>query len=144
MNKNYIFAIGKRKEAVARVRLYKDLKETLMIGEKKVEKGEIIVNETQIENYFIGTVSKAYYDEPFKITNTLGNYTITAKVEGGGNKSQLDAFIHGVARALSSIDEKNKQILKKKGFLTRDSRIRQRRKVGMGGKSRRKMQSPKR
>ena len=144
MAKNFISSKGKRKEAVARVRLYKDLKEVLMVGEKTVKKGEIFVNGDLIENYFRGIVAKAYFEEPFKITNNLGKYTITAKVEGGGQKSQLEAFIHGVSRALSSFDEKNKAILKKKGFLTRDARVRQRRKVGMGGKSRRKKQSPKR
>jgi small subunit ribosomal protein S9 len=142
--KKYISTTGKRKEAVARIRVYIDLKETILIGEKPVKKGDVFVNNFLIEDYFKGMVFKAYYEEPFKITNNLGKYTITAKVEGGGQKSQLDAFIHGVAKALSSIDEKNKSILKKKGFLTRDSRIRQRRKVGMGGKSRRKRQSPKR
>ncbi len=144
MANNFISSKGKRKEAVARVRLYRDLKEILMMGEKTVKKGEIFVNGDLIENYFRGIVSKAHYEEPFKITNTQGKYTVTAVVEGGGNKSQLDAFIHGVSRALASIDDKSKSILKKKGFLTRDSRIRQRRKVGMGGKSRRKKQSPKR
>ncbi len=143
-NKKFIFAKGKRKEAVARVRLYKELREPLSINGKTVKKGEIFVNGELIDNYFSGLVSKAYYEEPFKITNNLGKYTLTVKVEGGGKKSQLDAFIHGVARALSTIEEKNKQILKKKGFLTRDARVRQRRKVGMGGKSRRKKQSPKR
>lgn len=144
MTKNFIFSNGKRKEAVARIRLYKELKEVLMVGEKTVKKGEIFVNGDVIENYFKGVVAKAHFEEPFKITNNLGKYTITAKVEGGGPKSQLEAFIHGVSRALASIDEKNKAILKKKGFLTRDARVRQRRKVGMGGKSRRKKQSPKR
>jgi small subunit ribosomal protein S9 len=142
--KNTIFTKGKRKEAVARIRLYTDFKETLLIGEKTVKKGDIFVNGDLIENYFKGMVFKAYYEEPFKITNNLGKYTITAKIEGGGSKSQLDAFVHGVSRALSTIDEKNRGILKKKGFLTRDARVRQRRKVGMGGKSRRKRQSPKR
>jgi small subunit ribosomal protein S9 len=142
--KNYIFAKGSRKEAVARVRLYKDLKEELIINEKKVNKGDIFVNGNLIDTYFVGIVAKAHYEEPFKITNNLGSYTITAKVDGGGNMSQMEAFIHGVSRALASIDDKNKQILKKKGFLTRDARVRQRRKVGMGGKSRRQRQSPKR
>jgi small subunit ribosomal protein S9 len=141
---NFIFANGKRKEAVARIRLYKDLKEPLMVGETLVKKGEIFVNGGLIEKYFSGIVNKAHYEEPFKITNTLGSYTITAKVDGGGNKSQMEAFIHGISRALASFDEKSKGILKKKGFLTRDARVRQRRKVGMGGKSRRKRQSPKR
>jgi len=144
MNTNYISTKGKRKEAVARIRLYKELKEVVIIGETTVKKGDVFVNDGLVEKYFSGIVAKAYYEEPFKITNTLGSYTITARVEGGGSKSQLEAFIHGVSRALSKLDEKNRKILKKKGFLTRDARVRQRRKVGMGGKSRRKRQSPKR
>jgi small subunit ribosomal protein S9 len=143
-NKNYISTKGRRKEAVARVRFYTEFKEVLLIEEKTVKKGDIFVNGDLIENYFKGAVAKAHFEEPFKITNTLGKYTITVKTEGGGTRSQLEAFIHGVSRALSQIDEKNRSILKKKGFLTRDPRVRQRRKVGMGGKSRRKRQSPKR
>jgi small subunit ribosomal protein S9 len=141
-DKNYEFSVGKRKEAVARLRLYSNsLPE--VTGED-VKKGEMFVNGKKIENYFSGSTAKATYEEPFKITNTLGKYTLTVKVEGGGPKGQMEAFIHAVARVLSSLDEKNKQILKKKGFLTRDARVRERRKVGMGGKARRRKQSPKR
>src|ERR1035437_4662745 len=139
---NYKFSVGKRKEAVARLRLYtKSLPE--VTGEE-VKKGDMFVNGKRIENYFIGSTAKATYEEPFRITNTLEKYTLTVKVEGGGPKGQMEAFIHAVSRALSSMDEKSKQILKKKGFLTRDARVRERRKVGMGGKARRKRQSPKR
>ena len=142
--KNYNFAVGRRKGAVARLRLYKDLKESLMIGEQAVKKGDVFVNGKKIEACFRGNTAKATYEEPFRITNTLGKYTITVKIAGGGQMGQMDAFIHAVSRALSTMDEKNKQILKKKGFLTRDARVRERRKVGMGGKARRKRQSPKR
>lgn len=142
--KNYIFTVGRRKGAIARLRLYKDLKETLLIGEQEVKKGEVFVNGKVIESYFTGNTAKSTYEEPFKITNTLGKYTLTIKVSGGGQVGQMDAVIHAVSRALSLLDEKNKQILKKKGFLTRDARVRERRKVGMGGKARRAKQSPKR
>jgi small subunit ribosomal protein S9 len=142
--KKYNFAVGRRKAAIARIRLYVNLDEALVIGEETVKKGEIFVNGKRIENYFSGNIVKATYEEPFRITNTLGKYTFTVKIVGGGQKSQLEAFIHAVSRALSALDEKNKQILKKKGFLTRDARVRERRKVGMGGKARRKRQSPKR
>lgn len=144
VKKNYHSTVGRRKGAVARLRLYKDLKENLSLGEQTVKKGDIFVNNKKIEDYFRGFSSKATYEEPFRITNTLGKYTFTAKIVGGGQMGQLDAFIHALSRALSSLDEKNKQILKKKGFLTRDARVRERRKVGMGGKARRKRQSPKR
>jgi small subunit ribosomal protein S9 len=109
-----------------------------------VKKGDMFVNGKRVENYFAGSAAKATYEEPFRITNTLGKYTLSVKVEGGGSKGQMEAFIHSVSKVLSSMDEKNKLILKKKGFLTRDSRVRERRKVGMGGKARRKKQSPKR
>lgn len=142
--KNYKIAVGRRKGAIARLRLYMDLKESLMIGEQTVKKGDVFVNGKKIEDYFRGKTAKATYEEPFRITNTLEKYTITVKVVGGGQVGQMDAFIHALSRALSSLDEKNKQILKKKGFLTRDARVRERRKVGMGGKARRKRQSPKR
>jgi len=143
-NKDYKSTVGKRKAAVARVRLYQTVKAGLMIGETPVKKGDIFVNGKKIEEYFKDRVSKAIYEEPFKITNNLEKFAMTVKVSGGGTRSQLEAVVHGVSRALSAIDEKNKHILKKSGFLTRDSRVRERRKVGMGGKSRRKRQSPKR
>ena len=144
IKENYNFTVGRRKEAVARVRLYTDLKENLVLDKETVKKGDIFVNGKRIEDYFKGNVAKETYEEPFRITNTLGKYTFTVKVDGGGQKSQLHAFIHALSRALSALDDKNKQILKKKGFLTRDARVRERRKVGMGGKARRKRQSPKR
>lgn len=144
IKRNYISTVGKRKGAVARLRLYVSFNETISLGEESVKKGDMIVNNKKIENYFTGDTAKATYEEPFRITNTLDKYTYTVKITGGGQKGQLEAFIHSVSRALSSIDDKNKQILKKKGFLTRDARVRERRKVGMGGKARRKRQSPKR
>jgi small subunit ribosomal protein S9 len=141
-DKNYKSFTGKRKEAVARLRLFVTGLPTV-VGDD-VKKGDIVINGKKAEEYFKGLVAKATYEEPFKITNTLGKYTLTLKITGGGTKSQLEAFIHAVSKALSSLDEKSKHILKKKGFLTRDARVRERRKVGMGGKSRRKRQSPKR
>lgn len=143
--KDFVFAVGRRKEAVARVRLYKSANNGVLWGEKKVQKGEIFVNENPIQEYFSGKVSELLYMEPFRITNTIGKYSLTIKVEGGGKSGQLDAVVHGISRALQSLDkEKFRPILKKKGFLTRDARVRERRKVGTGGKARRKKQSPKR
>jgi len=139
----YIFAVGRRKGAVARVRLYTDIKNVELEGEEAV-KGGLYVNNKKIENYFTDKVASSYYLEPLKSTNTLGKYVITIRVIGGGQIGQLGAVIHGMARVLSVVDGKNREILKKKGFLTRDARVRQRRNVGMGGKSRRQKQSPKR
>lgn len=143
-NKEYTFAVGKRKEAVARIRLYQSVKVGFTVANLPAKKGDIFVNDKKAEDYFGGEAAKAAYTEPFRITNTEGKYLLTIRVEGGGPSGQLVAAIHGISRALSLIDAKNRQILKKKGFLTRDARIRERRKIGMGGKARRVKQSPKR
>ena len=141
--KEFISAVGRRRESIARVRLYEQVKELQVAGEA-VKKGDIFINAKKASEYFRDKISQLMYEEPLKITNNTEKYAFTIKVIGGGRKGQLDALIHGMARALSKIDDKNRKILKKKGFLTRDPRTRQRRNVGMGGKSRRKKQSPKR
>ena len=137
-SKDFIYAVGKRKEAVARIKLYPS-------GDGELKKGDIIVNGKKIEEYFPHQIQKAKYLEPLNITNAIGKYTFTVKVSGGGTSSQLDALTLGISRALSILDrQKYRSVLRKKGFLTRDARVRERRKIGMGGKSRRKRQSPKR
>lgn len=143
--KDYIGAVGRRKEAVARVRLYPKVKEGFMWQEKEVKKGDIWVNGIAAEHYFAGVNGKMDYTEILRVTNALNRFAITVRVTGGGKKGQLDAMIHGIARALSAFDKDTlRPILKKKKYLTRDSRVRERRKVGTGGKARRKKQSPKR
>lgn len=108
-------------------------------------RGETVVNGMPIERYFSGELAKIMALKPLAETGVLGKYFITARLVGGGHEGQLGAFIHGVARALSLADRENfRPILKKGGFLTRDARTRERRKVGTGGKARRKKQSPKR
>jgi len=140
-NKAYIFAIGRRKESVARVRLYHN--STTWDG-IAINKGDIVVNKKKAMEYF-GEGGVKIYVEPLRITNTEKKFAITVLVAGGGKMGQLDAMVLGIARALDKLDrEKFRAILKNKGFLTRDPRVRQRRKVGMGGKSRRRKQSPKR
>lgn len=141
--KGYIFAVGKRKSAVARVRLYQTIS-NLKWGEIEIKKGDVYVNEQKIENYFKGDVFKSYYAKPFELTGTLGKFALTIRAAGGGQRSQLDAVVHGISKALSLINPENRSALKKEGLLTRDARVRERRKVGMGGKARRKKQSPKR
>lgn len=129
---NYIYAVGRRRNASARVRLFKG-------------KGIDLVNEQPVEKYFPGEVNEEVWTKPFRLTDTLGKYYVTVKVVGGGKNGQLDAAIHGIARVLAKANEdKFRPPLKKAGLLTRDARIRERRKVGMGGKARRKKQSPKR
>ncbi len=142
----YYYAVGRRKVAVARVRLYVVANEKkIMVGDKTYEKGQIIVNDRPIEKYFPGEASKKLYLEPLRTTNTINRFVITIRVEGGGLYGQLEAVILGLSRTLLKVDnEKFRPILKKRGFLTRDPRAKQRRKAGFAGKARKKKQSPKR
>ncbi len=128
----YTYAIGRRRTASARVRLFKG-------------KGESIVNGMLINKYFPGVLMESVWVKPFKLTDTKDKYYITVKVVGGGKNGQVDAVVLGIARALSLVDRENfRPPLKKAGLLTRDARVRERRKVGTGGRARRKKQSPKR
>lgn len=141
----YYYAIGRRKEATARLRLYPVEKGEVKLGNQTYTKGQIVINGRTVEQYFPGELYKKLYLEPLRTTNNLNRFVITAKIEGGGLVGQLTAFIHGLARALETIDKaKYRPILKKRGFLTRDSRIKQRRKAGFAGKARKRKQSPKR
>lgn len=128
----YIATVGRRKAATARVRLYPH------------KKGEIEVNGRPIGEYFPGETNEAQYLAPLRTCNVIGKYLVTIKVNGSGKSGQLGAVIHGLSRALVELDEKNRSILKKRGFLTRDPRVKERRKAGTGGKARRQKQSPKR
>ncbi|MBI4029084.1 MAG: 30S ribosomal protein S9 [Candidatus Blackburnbacteria bacterium] len=130
--KEYIFAVGRRKTCVARVRLYKG-------------KDQHTVNSMPIDQYFPGEQLQKLWSKPFQLTQTEGKYFITVKTAGGGKKGQLDATVHGLARALALLNEEAfKPLMRKNGLLTRDPRARERRKVGTGGKARRAKQSPKR
>lgn len=129
---DYSYGVGRRKESSARVRLYRG-------------KGENTVNGMPTEKYFPGEIAIKALAKPMGATETSDKYYFSAKVSGGGKEAQLSAVILGLSRCLLKVSsEKNRTPLKKLGLLTRDSRIRQRRMVGMGGKSRRKKQSPKR
>ncbi len=123
--------VGRRKEAVARVRISSG-------------QGQVTVNGKPIGEYFLGSVLQSIYLKPLELTKTTHKYTISAKVEGGGQVSQLGAVIHGMARALSKQDPALRTILKKEGFLTRDPRAKERRKYGHAQKARAMKQSPKR
>lgn len=145
VKRDYTYAVGRRKESVARVRLYSHIKDGSVWGKIELTKDQILVNEMPVEHYFSGPVAKARYMKPLDLTDTAGKYAITVKVNGGGKAGQLDAMIHGISRALAAIDvTKYRPLLKKAGMLTRDARARQRRKVGTGGKARRQKSSPKR
>lgn len=123
--------VGRRKEAVARVWL-------------SLSKGPILVNEKPLEEYFAYLKNSKNLDEPFRIVNRVGQMSGTIKVVGGGVISQADAVIHGISRALLKYDETFRPALSRKKLLTRDSRVKERRKYGLAGKARAKKQSPKR
>lgn len=138
-------AIGRRKEATARVRLYVVSEKEITVSGKTLKKGDIIVNNRSVEQYFSSDAYKKVYLEPFRITNTMGRFAISAIIAGGGSAGQLGAFMHGVARALEKVDkEKFRPILKKSGFMSRDPRTKERHKAGFAQKARARKQSPKR
>lgn len=144
-SKQYIFAVGRRKEAVARVRLYNPSSGNIDLFDTKYKRGDIIVNGKPIQEYFRFSVYEPEYKKVLESVQLSNSYIFSIKVRGGGISGQLDAVVHGIARVLDKVDPgKHHKLLKDKGFLTRDARIRERRKVGMGGKARRKKQSPKR
>lgn len=129
---NYVEGIGRRKVATARVRIYEGA-------------GDFIVNDLAAGKYFANIANaQVLYLKPFELTGTRGKFAVTAKVSGSGIRAQLDAIIHGLSRALINYDPEFKALLKKDGLLTRDDRMKESRKVGTGGKARRKRQSPKR
>ena len=127
----FFYAHGRRKEATARVRLYKG-------------KGEFTVNEKPIGKYFPQEVAKAFYLKPFNLTKTESKYYATIKVSGSGKSGQLGAVVHGLARSLIKADESLRPILKTAGLLTRDPRVKERRKYGLAQKARKGKQSPRR
>ncbi|OGG11846.1 30S ribosomal protein S9 [Candidatus Gottesmanbacteria bacterium RBG_13_45_10] len=144
-NVTYYEALGRRKVASARVRLYVVNEGSMTLGGVVMEKGSMYVNGLPVEKYFPGEVYKKMYQEPFRTTNTLNRFVVSVKASGGGLVGQLAATIHGISRALEKVDkEKFRPILKKRGFLTRDPRAKQRRKAGFAGKARARKQSPKR
>lgn len=136
---NYTYAVGRRKTANARVRIYNTKNVPGMEGV------QLSVNGKAAEAYFPGETAKAAYRKPFIITGTLAKMSASVVVAGSGKMGQLDATVHGIARALSVLDrEAYRAMLKTAGLLTRDARAKERRKVGTGGKARRAKQSPKR
>jgi len=115
---HYFYANGKRKTSVARVRLYEN------------GKGEIVVNNQPVDEYFFGELI-ASIKAPLKMANALKLFDVTALIEGGGVSSQADALRHGISKALLEYDPELRSQLKKAGFLTRDSRTKERKKYGL-------------
>lgn len=117
MAEQYFNATGKRKTSVARVRM-------------KPGNGSIVVNKQDYNDYFGRETSKMVIRQPLELTETLGKYDVFVNVRGGGPSGQAGAIKHGITKALLEIDGELRPVLKKAGFITRDSRIKERKKYG--------------
>jgi small subunit ribosomal protein S9 len=129
-NKQRVYATGKRKNSIARVWL-------------KRGSGSISVNGKTLDNYFARPVLQMIVNQPLNIIDSVGGYEIMATVKGGGLSGQAGAIRHGISKALSLYDSSLRPVLKKVGFITRDSRVVERKKSGLA-KARRSYQFSKR
>ena len=117
-SKPYFYGTGRRKKSVARVRIVPG-------------SGAITVNGRDVDNYFGLETLKLIVNQPFGVTNTVGKFDIICTVQGGGFSGQAGAIRHGVAKALLQSDAELRSALKKAGFLTRDPRMKERKKYGL-------------
>ena len=115
-SKPYFYGTGRRKNSVARVRVYP---------------GAITINGRDIDNYFGLETLKLIVRQPLELIEATGRFDVICTVAGGGVTGQAGAIRHGLARALLQQDENNRPILKKAGFLTRDPRMKERKKYGL-------------
>ncbi|HUW46910.1 MAG TPA: 30S ribosomal protein S9 [Dehalococcoidia bacterium] len=115
---SYVWGTGKRKCAIAQVRLFPG-------------KGEIIVNDKPYQEAFPRVEHRHMIEHPLLTTDTMGKFCVMVKVNGGGRSGQAGAIRHGIARALVKENELFKPMLRKEGLLTRDSRIKERKKYGL-------------
>lgn len=116
--KRYTYAVGRRKTAVARVQLSEGT-------------GQIIVNGRGLAEVLPRPFDQSQVNEPFQVTNTAGRYSVMARAGGGGTTGWTDALSHAIARALASLSEENRLALRQAGLLTRDARIKERKKYGL-------------
>ena len=116
--KPYFYGTGRRKKSVARVRLYAGT-------------GNITVNGRDVDDYFGLETLKLIINQPFGVTSTEGKFVVVCTAKGGGISGQAGAIRHGIARALLQADETYRPALKKAGFLTRDPRMKERKKYGL-------------
>jgi small subunit ribosomal protein S9 len=114
----YYAGVGRRKTSIARVRLVPGT-------------GEIVVNGRALDTYFGGPIWTAQVHEPFQAINQIGRYNVDARVTGGGPSGQAGAIRHAIARALVASDETLKPALRQQGLLTRDARMKERKKYGL-------------
>lgn len=120
MAEESIYATGKRKTSIARVWL-------------KPGSGNFKINNQSIDEYFKRETLKMVIRQPFELTATSENYDVFATVRGGGTSGQAGAIKHGITKALLEVNDNFRPILKKAGFITRDSRIKERKKYGQKG-----------
>ena len=118
MENNFTYATGRRKTSTARVYLTKG-------------KGNILVTELPLEEYFGREVAKILVKQPLILLDMLEKFDVNVKVSGGGSFGQAGAIRHGIARALEKYDVDNRPSLKSAGYLTRDSRKSERKKIGL-------------
>ncbi len=118
--KRYFYAVGRRKSAKAQVRLYSG-------------KGEIIINEKEYKEYFSTFLLQKIIIQPLSLVGNIKKFDIEVKTEGGGKRGQAEAVRLGIARALLNSDKDLKKTLKKAGYLSRDSRVKERKKYGCRG-----------
>jgi small subunit ribosomal protein S9 len=116
----YFYGTGRRKKSVARVRVYSGT-------------GKIIINDREIDDYFGLETLKLIVRQSLALTETEGKFDIICRVNGGGVTGQAGAIRHGLSRALLQYDEELRPALKKAGFLTRDPRMKERKKYGLKG-----------
>ena len=114
------YGTGKRKTAIARVWL-------------KPGEGKAIINKRPSDEYFGRETAKMVIQQPFELTSTQNQFDLVANVRGGGMSGQADAIKHGIAKALLQYDGELRDTLKREGFLTRDSRVKERKKYGKRG-----------
>ena len=117
-DRRYFFAIGRRKTAAAKVQLSEGT-------------GQIIVNGRLLAEAFPRLTDQNTILEPLRVTDTLGRYSIMAKVTGGGTSGWAGALAHGIARALAQTSEELRVTLRRAGLLTRDARVKERKKYGL-------------
>ena len=116
----YFYGTGRRKSSVARVRVYAGT-------------GKIIINDREIDDYFGLETLKLIVRQPLALTGTTEKFDVVVRVAGGGVTGQAGAIRHGLSRALLQFDENLRPALKKAGFLTRDPRMKERKKYGLKG-----------
>ena len=119
-NSNEILATGRRKCAVARVRMVPGT-------------GKVTVNGKNWEEYFTTEALRGFIAQPFVVSSTVDKFDLAVRLDGGGMSGQAGALRHGIARALVAYDEEYRAVLKSNGMMTRDSRVKERKKAGQPG-----------